>query len=540
MVRKFVPLLFPLFLLNCDDSSLEMPPSKLKTVTNSIRLDQKTIDQCDTTRKNIDGANASQQIKEIITNSQVAKKELCADLLAEDIEQQHSTISANLTRVARQDNEVDFDVLVVGGGVHGATASASLVKANPQLKILVVDNDTHVAKHFRNYGYIINSPSKPLEINYFPNAPLQISEYADVVAGSKPFPLAHQVWNQTMFSHLVADQTLLLNTEVSLIEKTNDTYLVKLTNVVNTSSQIVAVNKIIITTGLGNYSWPSFSDEGWFSQQRQQTAQALVKPPTQLPKVLSYDELFEINDRMIREGGSVFSLLAGKRVAVLGAGDSGKIAIEFLTGFGPKRGYTVNGANTYAQLKELTWIHQKYTNYAEFIAGADTKPRYKNPNFTNIFNSIDALNQPLKLSLLPNKASLVSPTNNGVVVSLDSSAQTVEADIVIVAIGYKPTAENFLVSKAPSLFGKTINLNWVQQYVPQRDHLSPTTEKVGKQACEEKCHPIFIAGGATSFKQSDFTQKRLDDCKTKNEASIEVLLLLTQALARGIAEGVVK
>jgi hypothetical protein len=533
----FVALSLLSLLSGCNgETNLEIPATRFSVTNNVVPLSQEVILQCNATRTSIDGADALQQIKETLNQSTPAKREDCADILAETIEREHSAISAKLGRVPRVNNEVDFDVLIVGGGVHGATASASLIQKNPKLKVLVIDNDTHVAKHFRNYGYLINSPSKPLEINYFPYAPLQIGEYANLIAVTKPFPLAHQVWNQAVFSHLVANQTLLLNTEISRIEQIEASYLVKLDNLTNKTSQTVLVNKIIIATGVGEESWPLVSDSDWFASQRTQAQKALLSIPNKLPTLITYDELIEINEQMVGAGQSLFSLLRGKKIAVLGAGDSGKIIVEFLTGFGPDKAYLVGGSNKYEQVSSIAWLNQKYATSADFKAGADTKPRYKNNAFDTIFNKFDALGNPLSISMIPNKANTVSPTANGANISLEASNQTLDVDIVVVAIGYRPHVEDFLTARAHKIFSNDVSLKWVTQNVPARDHLSQTTENVGKQACEKTCHPIFIAGTAAGFKKADISPTRLNDCKTKNDASIEVLLPLTQALARAIAD----
>ncbi|MCA9508899.1 MAG: hypothetical protein KC505_10805 [Myxococcales bacterium] len=314
-------------------------------------------------------------IHKLVAKKNSIKGEKCADRAADFFENvlRNSVDSAQSEQRTHSD-EVDFDVLIIGAGVHGAILSHVLGINFPNTKVLLIDQADHPAEHFHNYGYRLNSPSIPYDANLFPLSPVSIPEYANIEdVGQKRFPKARQLWNQIIFNLFNSNALVAFNTSIEKIEKLNDNYLVSLKG--RLASQALLVKKIVLTTGLGQAVFPNTTATNWMKEQREE-AKKFVSYDSPLAKVLNYDELFNSNELLLKQGHSIFEFLAAKKIGVVGAGDSGKIAVEFLSGFAPKEAYLVEGRSSFVAPKRIVWFGQKLSTFDEFKKPANgTKPR---------------------------------------------------------------------------------------------------------------------------------------------------------------------
>ncbi len=547
MLKKFLICPFLFFVFVCiaactDKETTPEPPVLAKKIVVSPKTfftsnELKHI--CNTSIASFTQGSSQQtasDIKSIFDNA--GNKEQCADLLADFFE---TALNKSYERVSLgrrlDENDVDFDVLIVGGGIHGAILSRSLAVANPFYRVLVIDKQTHPANHFHHYGFRLNSPSFPYDANRFLHSPLSILDHADIQAGKpKAFPKARQIWNHLIFNHFASDGLYSFNTTIQDIEKIKGNYLVTLSSNFAPRRPIL-VKTIVFTSGLGEDVLPPSSNPDWLRAQMDLAKNYAKSDKSKLPVALSYDELFELNDALLKDGRSLFDSIANKSIAVIGPGDSGKVALEFLAGYGPEEAYVLEGVPHYKAPASIDWFGQTLSHFNDFrLPENGTKPRYDYIGFKRIYDGLSFDGATFKFRTNPEKVLFINPVWSKPHIVTQKSKE--EFDLVIMASGYvRKMEESFkqnhgFISRAMAS-GQAASLSYVTAEVPEfNGRIAASVETVAQQLClDAVCENIFLVG--TAVYQHKLTNERLNvQSLTKNAASIEILGPLTEAFAQ--------
>lgn len=340
----------------------------------------------------------------------------------------------------------EYDVVIVGTGVHGIIALHALLAQNSSLRILIIDSSDTGGATFRYAGdtFNINSSSRPSgpnslplpgrgNINELPALPIQVSDISPVKypsAGDLGSALVAGLYSGVSHYNNV---DILLNTEATAVFRENKgnafKYGLDLKLDHFGKKRVIKTQKVIVSTGLGTPQVP----EGISKAIRKYPELINTEKIDQkLPRVMTFEDVM----RVISKSNDPKKYFQNKKIAVVGVGDSANVFIEFLLGYASRLGYGQSDGQT-AGPKKVYWIGQLKETCEEFIS--DIRSRYSqlgtgyrssDPNSEPIITGI-----PPKLSdIIPrgkNKATAVlsEPTTNGV--------SSLDVDIVILATGFK-------------------------------------------------------------------------------------------------------
>ncbi|MCB9025869.1 MAG: FAD-dependent oxidoreductase [Bdellovibrionaceae bacterium] len=152
-------------------------------------------------------------------------------------------------------NQIEFDVVIVGGGPATVAFIAGIRSINSNLKILVIDESSTLSPTFEGPGkaLIFNSQTIPnntetINSHHFPGHFLQLPDFLDFNQGNKIYPtgedIAAMTWSQ--FSRL--DSQILLNTRAQSIEQANNSSKI----ILQTSEGLkIPTQLLILATGQG-------------------------------------------------------------------------------------------------------------------------------------------------------------------------------------------------------------------------------------------------------------------------------------------------
>lgn len=345
---------------------------------------------------------------------------------------------------------INYDFVVIGSGVHGVVAVNSLLRENPNYKVLIIDKNDTGGATFRQSGetFRINSSNRasgplPLpgrgNINELPALPIQVSDIS-----SSKYPSAGNL-GDVLVAGLYAAVTQYANVDVLFRTKATETRLgdgkfpVRLKAEFDESTVEVRAQKLINSTGLGSPKIPREVMDNLLE------APKLTKIPrsrSRLARVMTFEDVM----RILSQDPNPRRFFEKKKVGVVGTGDSANVLIEFLLGYAPRLGYGLSDAQT-AGAKRIFWIGQKQKTCEEFIS--DARSRYA--QIGTGFRSSDP-DKRAPLVGVPSRLMGVFPESGmgkrRVVAKFeDGSGETL--DIVILATGYN----NRLVDNYRSFIG---------------------------------------------------------------------------------------
>ena len=535
-MKIFICIFFILSLMSCaaekesnnnNKGNLEIPKQKYDFDLVSFDVSNETKILCDSGIKKFSQGHFSStqnELKKIFNNLNKEKKETCADNIADNF-----LLNLNNNNIKKTNRlsleDVDFETLVVGAGLH-----SSIIARNTYKKVLIIDEEEKPANHFHSYAFRLNSPSYPYDINYFPNNAISILKHAEIGKnGQNIYPKSRQIWNQIIFNLFNSNILLLTKTKIDKIKKHKDLFIVNLKK--DNETITILVKNIILTTGLGEEILPKTDNNEWLNNQRTFLKNSDQKNLSSLPSVMTYEELFSLSYEMAKNGKSIFDFLKNKDIGVVGAGDSGKVAVEFLTGYAPQEAYFVEGVNSFEPIKSILWFGQKYDSFEEFSQpSSNTKKRYIYDGFKNIFQGVSYNKGNFKFENYHEHVEKINFNNNKVeVVSLKNKK---EVDILIVAIGYENNNEQFMKNTFLNLKDKDFSFNYIKKEVPAKRHFDTTIENIAEQLCltNNDCFNIYAL--ATAVKNIQITNQRIKKSITKNTHSIEILSVLTETFTK--------
>ncbi|MBY0415495.1 MAG: hypothetical protein K2Q18_15085 [Bdellovibrionales bacterium] len=352
-------------------------------------------------------------------------------------------MQSELTKEAILKNKgtADYDLVIVGTGVHGVIALHEALAKNPNLKILLVDEGDTAGATFR-YGkevFNINSSnrasgigSRPLpgegNINELPGLPIQVSDLTGV-----KYPTANDLGTSIVAGLYAAVRE---HPNVNLLFGTSAKELMNKTEAMDpavnegirlvtreTEKEIeIGAQKIILTTGLGKPGVPP------------KVATSLIKNPEigkisegSIPKVVNFEDLV----RMLAMSNDPVKLIKDKKIAIVGKGDSANVLIEYLLGYAAREGYGGSTAQD-GRASKIFWIGQDKKDCKDFIS--DIRSRYQaiSTGFRSSAKDLEAIITPFASKLddvaLNSRGKISSSLANGDIVP--------EADIVVLTTGF--------------------------------------------------------------------------------------------------------
>jgi len=276
---------------------------------------------------------------------------------------------------ARLDSKMlEYDAVIVGGGVHGILALHKALSINPDAKILVVEQSLTPASNFRSSQiFNINSSNrasgegtKPFpgegNINELPGAPIQLSDISAV-----KYPSANDL-GQVLSIALYAATDRYPNVDVLLGARADqietkpsasdrrgralDPLTENVEIVFPTGARNLAIVKsaiVYISTGPGTPALPRQIANR--IGQRPELVQ--YTPGKNLPRVSTFEDFA----RLLAESNDPVSLIAGKNIAIVGKGDSANVTLEFLLGYAPAEAYGLSSAQS-GRVKSVKWLGQ--------------------------------------------------------------------------------------------------------------------------------------------------------------------------------------
>lgn len=347
-------------------------------------------------------------------------------------------------QVSLKEAKNEYDLVVIGSGVHGVIAVQAALAVKPNLKVLVIDGGDTAGATFRYAGdtFNINSSNRasgdgrpPLpgqgNINELPGLPVQVSDLSAV-----KYPTAGDLGSSLVVGLYSAvakypNVDILFGTQARSIVKDQGTFKYNLTARIagNARNTGIAAQKVIVAGGLGTPQLPPG------------VARAVKRYPelvdarnirARLPRVMTFEDVM----RALNQSNNPRKYFENKKVAVVGTGDSANVFIEFLLGYAVRNGYAQSDAQV-AGPKKIFWIGQDKRTCEEFIS--DIRSRYA--QIGTGYRSSDPAGSPVLEGVPPKLASVEPKGNEKVELKLEEAVEggkdVLDADIVIVATGFK-------------------------------------------------------------------------------------------------------
>lgn len=516
------------------ESSSTNNTSSFEITNSNINLSLATLSFCNLddnyVLKRLDSDNIN-KIKTIFNNTLLKKS--CIRKLTTDL---HETFIENKKNIIFNPPKnikttSDYDIIIIGAGVHASIFSLNYKLKHPNAKILMIDGAKNIAEHFKSTDYLINSPENrptaPKSTNVLPNSPLAL---ADLGNPTDTFFLAHLLWQTIVLNSFAANSDILLDTQISQFEYNQTTKLFKVK--IDTNAEIYA-NKLIIANGLGTPKFENFVDKNFREEQIQLAKNCLDK--ICLPQVITFDDLIKYNENWKNKyNDNVYNKLKTKqKIAVVGAGDAANVLIEFLYDAAPDKAYEdVNNQNLYQSISNLYWFAQKNKTSTAFLNDPNIKARYK--VFKSAFYQ-DIFDNQATYHLNPENSHITAIDFNNAtkkVILTDSNNVKYDVDQVILTSGYSNSV-NYIISP---ILKKNIKETEVKDHF--NDILNTNGRAIARKLKLDNGQTIelYVIGTAagTTPAWSLANTADLNESITKNAASINVLAPKTAAFAESL------
>jgi hypothetical protein len=342
-------------------------------------------------------------------------------------------------------SELYFDHLIIGAGPQAGILTNSISNNNPSLKGLVIESSDNIATNFAVDFFRINSTSRPDiaglpagpgvgNLNRLLGGPVQVPD----ISAAK-YPSGRAIADATLLNFAAQGNDILFKHKVVRVSRRQlqqgPEALYEVT-LLREDGKLVKVftNHIFNTTGLGeeNFDFLSAEAKVLFKESSDSIPAGFLYDNIErdLPSVLSFNQLRQI----ATSNATPFRPFAGKEVMVIGDGDSGRVAIEWLIREAPEDFYGEDVTQA-GIVKKIVWAGVKQENCVDYITQNRVRYSAIAANFKN--QTLDPVNGKVNtFRKLPNgRIQVTINLRNGGTVEK-------EVDRVIFATGYKSNSNN--------------------------------------------------------------------------------------------------
>jgi hypothetical protein len=309
------------------------------------------------------------------------------DVLVSSVVAEQRRRSSQLKKAMRDDaNKRVYDTIIVGAGPHGAALAQEFTDLDPSRRVLIIDGASRPGGTFAEVGpvFALNSTNRQ-DTGEQANVGQgqsggdkgdgNLNAVADLLgipdfSGLK-WPLAGDLGYVTTIATEYSSADLLLNTRVVAVGSSGPGGAFVRVQDLNKPLVLpkqsgedltITARRVILATGIGK---PSFFLPGKESVRQQLAAKATE---TQPPPLMLFGEFVKRVNDDLRNLRNPMAPYAGKRILVVGAGDSGKVVLEWLSGLGPdSRSY---GGAQVGEPQEIVWAGVDFLSCKEFLEGA--------------------------------------------------------------------------------------------------------------------------------------------------------------------------
>ncbi|MEO0602195.1 MAG: hypothetical protein AAF211_12210, partial [Myxococcota bacterium] len=386
------------------------------------------------------------------------------------------------TRYLKRDQDptpADYDIVLVGAGLHAGAFLYTLRKARPDLRILVVERSEDICSTFARLGdaLVLNSPTFSkvgLDANIVPGHFVQLSDFDELA--ERPFPTAKHLQQLATMVLFHADANIRFSFEVDDITSSGTGYRV------STCDGYVHARCVIVCNGMGSPRDASFAvdrrgDDIMFGDDFLSTCQ---------------------NDRSFARS------LCHKRVAVVGAGDTANCVMERLLPLVyPNDEYGLNRAPLPLP-KSVVWIGQGARHIREYFFANKTRYCHAGGLIELFWDGDSPFELPYdtwrrtkeRLRSVPDR--LVSVVHQRGVSTLTTESETVDVDLVIDCTGRFNVLASRLQRRAYHFVEGDVEFHggrWDDEI--ERFTAAPRTLKRKRIACQLTGEHIYLLGCAT-------------------------------------------
>lgn len=320
-----------------------------------------------TFREKVLKASLDKDSRELMTESIIGSMRKRSKKLSDRMKDKNSNEFDEVSQV--------HDIFIVGAGLQSSILAQGIKQTNKDIKTMVVEETDMVASTFAmspNY-FRINSSNRAENfakeavpgsgnLNRSSGGSVQIPDFE-----ANKYPRAGAMSDIALYNLFESEAEVMFKTRFVKTEKRgpSDDWPAKYRITIRRGDveYYQYANKIINATGLGKEKY-GVSDEKSLEFIQRELLKGLetTADSTSVPKIMSFNETRRLNELM----DSPYSPYVGKKVMVVGNGDSGKVTIEHLFREGPEDGYKKDKAQN-GLISKLIWAGQKEQDCDEYV-----------------------------------------------------------------------------------------------------------------------------------------------------------------------------
>jgi len=278
-----------------------------------------------------------------------------------EIGEKSNELNEQLRTATAQGKPLQVDVLYIGAGPHNAVAASAQRSRNPGLRMLTAEAGDRMGVFDTIRGFRVNTQEKPNESgNTVPGVPIQPR---DLNPRGARFVDAKNFGDVTALAHYYADSNIAFGNRAVKVEeappgeKWPAKYLVTMAN-----GNKVYTDQIVASTGLGTPRARVAHEPSQTIIDREMAKnEAGLSNSRYVPRMTVVDDFLRMAETDVAAGRNPNARF-GNRIAVIGGGDGGNIAVEGALGLTAR----LNPRGLPPQVK-VTWIGQKAKDKTQFL-----------------------------------------------------------------------------------------------------------------------------------------------------------------------------
>lgn len=372
----------------------------------------------------------------------------------------------------------NYDVVLVGAGIHAASFLYTLKKSHPSVRVLIVEKSATICSTFFRLGdsLVLNSPTFSrvnLNSNIIQGHFIQVSDFDELA--ERPFPTAKHLYELATMVLFHADAEISFNFAVEDISRVEGRYSV------SSQNQTVRAKSVVLANGMGEPKTSSFVQDRLSE------------------KIFYGDDFIAASYR----DSDFPERIANKRIAVVGAGDTANCVMECLLPLAyPHQRYGFPKEAPFLP-RSIHWVGQRARDVQEYYFA--NKLRYCHSGGVIEFFwdgetpfdlSPDVWRQTKALiECVPEK--LMSFSHEANVLKLVTRTKRLESDLVVDCTGRSnPLSASLLQAEYDFVKGDLVLYGG--RWDDRLDHFvaSPRCLKARRIACRLKGESVFFLGSA--------------------------------------------